>query len=837
LSGFFYKPRNKPLEFGPVWDCDRGLGTSRIDSRAFNPRCWIGAAARSGGDGGTDYFNSNSEFANPWYSRICLDPDYWQAWIDRYQELRRGPFHTNAIFSLISNYSAQVRTAHAREVARWGGNGHSDTSPRSGTVSIDGYTYTFNGTYDGEIAFQKKWLMDRLNFMDTNFLAAPSLSSNSGPIASQFSLVMTDHSAKAGTQLYYTLDGTDPRASFGSLAASARLYTAPVVISNNTRVVVRARNPNHANLTGAPGNPATNSIWSGPVAATFYSNIPPLRITEIMFHPPDPIAGGTNDADDFEFLEFRNISTTNLNLAGFRLRGGVDFTFGNFTLAAGQSCVLVSDIAAFQSRYGTSPRVAGQYTNRLANDGDHLVLEGPLKEPVLDFDYDDQWYPLTDGAGFSLVIVDTEAPVSTWGTKSSWRPSGMLKGSPGLGEPISTEIPPIVINEALTHTDLPQVDSIELFNPTSSSVDVSGWLLSDDFNMPAKFRIPPGTIISPGGYMVFTETDFNPTPGISPGFVLNSEGDDVWLFSADAATNLTGHVHGFKFGAAQNGVSFGRWATSDGREQFVAQTANTFGASNTAPRIGPVVISEIYYHPPEFVTGDNTFDEFVELANVTATNTPLYDPAFPTNTWRLRDAVDFDFPTNLAIPPCGTLLVVSFDFVMDPIALATFRARLNVPANVPILGPWQGQFDNSGETLELQQPDPPGTNGVPRVLVEEVKYSITTPWPAAGTSQSLQRANTTFFANDPVNWFAASPSPGTPPPTPPSPPQLSISTTGNQRTVSFIAPPCSSFTLWRSTDMLEWNSLISASPSPDGLWQHTDAAPPGGAAFYRVTSP
>src|SRR5262249_5249112 len=26
LSGYFYKDRNKPLEMGPVWDCDRSLG-------------------------------------------------------------------------------------------------------------------------------------------------------------------------------------------------------------------------------------------------------------------------------------------------------------------------------------------------------------------------------------------------------------------------------------------------------------------------------------------------------------------------------------------------------------------------------------------------------------------------------------------------------------------------------------------------------------------------------------------------------------------------------------------------------------------------------------------
>ena len=38
----------------------------------------------------------------------------------------------------------------------------------------------------------------------------------------------------------------------------------------------------------------------------------------------------------------------------------------------------------------------------------------------------------------------------------------------------------MLINEILTHTDLPEVDWIELFNPTPFDVDLDGWFLSDD---------------------------------------------------------------------------------------------------------------------------------------------------------------------------------------------------------------------------------------------------------------------------------------------------------------------------------------------------------------------
>jgi hypothetical protein len=40
--------------------------------------------------------------------------------------------------------------------------------------------------------------------------------------------------------------------------------------------------------------------------------------------------------------------------------------------------------------------------------------------------------------------------------------------------------PPIVINEILAHTDPPQEDSIELFNPGATTADVSNWILADN---------------------------------------------------------------------------------------------------------------------------------------------------------------------------------------------------------------------------------------------------------------------------------------------------------------------------------------------------------------------
>src|SRR6185436_15530675 len=114
-----------------------------------------------------------------------------------------------------------------------------------------------------------------------------------------------------------------------------------------------------------------------------------------------------------------------------------------------------------------------------------------------------------------------------------------------------------LVNEVLSHTDLPQKDAIELFNPTASPVNVSGWYITDDPGTPKKFRIPTTPPIPAGGYLVFNEDNFNPTPGVPPSFSFSSTGDEAYIFSANVAGELTGYHHGHNFEASATGVSFG----------------------------------------------------------------------------------------------------------------------------------------------------------------------------------------------------------------------------------------------------------------------------------------
>jgi hypothetical protein len=489
-----------------------------------------------------------------------------------------------------------------------------------------------------------------------------------------------------------------------------------------------------------------------------------LRVTEIFYNPDALVTGGL-DPQLYEFIELRNIGSETLDLRGVRFTAGIlfDFSVGAITnLGAGARVLLVRDASAFALRYGLGLPVAGQFTGKLENSGERLRLEDAYGEKILDFSYSNNWYPITDGHGYSLVIVNDALPWTMWGEKSSWRPNGTLGGAPGSADPEPAVIAPVVINEVLAHTSSPLKDAIELYNPTSTNVNVGNWYLTDDFAVPRKFRIPSPTWIPAYGFVYFTETNFNAVSGSDQSFALDSEGDDVWVFSSNAGAVLTGYVEGFDFGATETGVSVGRHVNSVGDVDYPAQLQLTLGRTNAGPLVGPVVISEIMYHPAEG-SSSNTPASYVELANITAVTTPLFHPTQTTNTWRLRNAVDFDFPTNVWLGAGERLLVVGFDPRTNNNA-ATFRSLYGVSNAVPIFGPWQGGLDNAGETLELKRPDASGSNGVPYLMVEKVRYSEEAPWPALanGTGASLQRRTLSSYANEPTNWFASTPTAGAP---------------------------------------------------------------------------
>ncbi|HTH48702.1 MAG TPA: CotH kinase family protein [Candidatus Limnocylindria bacterium] len=399
LSTFMYKERNQPMHFGPLWDYNLTFGNANY-SDGWLTNGWYASLL-----GDTDY---------PWFRRLFQDPDFSQRYTDRWLSLRTNVLATANVLALVSGYTNQLAEAQQRNYVKW---------PILGTYVWP--NYYVGKTYADEIGFLKQWITGRLGWIDSTMVGWPSLSVPQGYYPGGTTVTL-----KATNTIYYTLDGTDPRAPGGSLSATAARYSTPLSITNSTRVIARAR---------------YGTRWSAPMSASYSVAVPALRITELMYHPAATVHDGPFSADEFEFIELRNVGIEPLPLAGFVLSGGVDFTFptNGDLLLPGENGVLVGDRTAFVARYGERARILGEYSGKLSNSGEQIVLTGPLGEPVHDFTYSDAWQPSTDGQGWSLTVARPDAATANWSLPGSWKASAVLGGTPGWDDAPDTAVVPL----------------------------------------------------------------------------------------------------------------------------------------------------------------------------------------------------------------------------------------------------------------------------------------------------------------------------------------------------------------------------------------------------------
>ncbi len=188
--------------------------------------------------------------------------------------------------------------------------------------------------------------------------------------------------------------------------------------------------------TGVRARALAGGTWSALNEAVFV--VSPLRITEIMYHPPPADPPGPFGADEYEFIELKNVGKDSVDLRGVRLGGAIEFDFAGGdvpSLAPGEIAVVVENRVAFASRYDVRGiAIAGEYLGQLSNSGEVIELEGSIGEAILDFAYEDFWHPDTDGAGYALVIADPLAPPASWRLASSWRLGDVEGGTPGEDE-------------------------------------------------------------------------------------------------------------------------------------------------------------------------------------------------------------------------------------------------------------------------------------------------------------------------------------------------------------------------------------------------------------------
>jgi len=717
FSTFYHKDRNGLVQMGPVWDFDRSMSCDN-DLRASNPTVW-GLSNNP-----TAFFQNGGLL---WFRPLAFhDPEFWITWVDRWQAMRQGPLADAAMSAQIERYRLEITNAATRNYTKWPG--HLNTS---GALVVTNWS--------GKVDVMKNHVLARGQWIDDQLIDPPTFNHPGGQVTNGFQLTVSGPQSK-----YYTLNGSEPRA-VGGLPAGT-VYSTPITITSNT--LVKCRSWDGTVFINAP----STWPWSALSEVMLVVNPAPLVITEIMFEPRPPSGAAElgYTASDFEFIEIHNPSASACSLVGVQFLDGVkfDFTYGNaLTLGAGGYGVVVENLDAFKARYPNwaSLNILGTYTGQLNNRGEKLKLGyAPTNMvPLASFDYEADWYPATAGEGFSLVLNDPQSAPSTWDGKSAWRPSSAPDGSPGVANPaLAYPQGTVVINEVLSHQDTDNPgDWIELHNTSVASINIGGWFLSDSRGNLKKYTIPAGTQIPANGYVVLNEHDH-----FGAAFALSEHGDAVYLSSGSGGNLSVPAYREFQdFGGQDRDVTFGRHLRSSGGPDFPAMSFPTPGAANSGPRVGPVVIAEIMYHPP------TNGHEYIKLVNTSGAMVPLYDTLNPSNVWKVS-GIDFTFPAGVQLTVGDSLLLVR-----DTITPTQFRAAYGIPAAVEIFS-YPGELDNDAEAIVLKKPGAPeaGTGYVPSIVVEQVKYNDSAPWPSAadGGGQALRRISNTAYADDPVNWQA-----------------------------------------------------------------------------------
>lgn len=647
------------------------------------------------------------------------------------------PEGTAAIFN---QYVDEIRPALLAEAARWG-DYHRPGNPYMPDAEWETKIASLNAGYFPVRSATVFTQMRNAGLYPA--LDAPVFSQHGGAFSGVLSLEIT-----APANIYYTLDGSDPREAFtGNILGDA--YTNNLSLAYTTRVKARAFN---------------GSTWSALAEAIFYrADDTPLRFTELMVHPrlPSPseaLAGFS--ASDFEYVELENTGLDPVGLEGVEITGGIDFAFdsgGPALLQPGERVVLVNNEAAFSNRYPAVP-VAGVFSGSLDDDGETIHLEIESVGQVISFSYNDgRNFPLAaGGAGHALVPSPTGQTAGYLDYGGHWRAGTFIDGSPGLSDPAPGD--PVLLNELATHTDnnnpaFPQFDSndwIELYNTSAGSLSLADWYLSDDADQLDKWPIPPATAIGAHDWLSFDEiTGFN-APGLVEGFGLDKAGETVFL-SYLPGTSQDRVADAVRLKGQENGVTTGRHPDGTAPWQSLVPTRD---AANQ-PAAQDLVIREVMYHP---WSGDEDL-EYLVVHNPTSLAMPLFNA---TGSWRLTGTVAFLFTQVLAAGE--SLVMVPFD-PADTVKRQAFEVAYG-SSGLPLVGPYTGGLSNGGGRLALERPqeaDPPNLEAS-WVIVDETWYFDRAPWPTAADGQgyALHRVDDALPGSIESNWEAADPSPGDP---------------------------------------------------------------------------
>jgi hypothetical protein len=146
LSTYFYKDRGGPLNAGPLWDMELGVGNPddvyEGQARSVSPADW------GPGSGETLFMRAP-------YDVLFEHPEFVEAYWSRLNTLLDTTLSAELVRGLLASYAAELREAEPRNSARW-----PEMAPRSGSL-------------DGDMNSLGDWVEARLQWMRTQIGMLP----------------------------------------------------------------------------------------------------------------------------------------------------------------------------------------------------------------------------------------------------------------------------------------------------------------------------------------------------------------------------------------------------------------------------------------------------------------------------------------------------------------------------------------------------------------------------------------------------------------------------------------------------------------------------------------
>jgi hypothetical protein len=166
---------------------------------------------------------------------------------------------------------------------------------------------------------------------------------------------------------------------------------------------------------------------------------------EINYHPSE-----NNHA--LEFIELYNQNSVNVDLTGWKLTGGIDYSFPENTIIEGRSYLVIALEPETIKEASDLENILGPYQGRLDNAGETVRLRNNNERIMDEITYNDKypWPVSADGSGATLSKL---LPMTSSSPPQNWTSSLQPLGTPGKINFQDSNLPPPTISVPILSFD------------------------------------------------------------------------------------------------------------------------------------------------------------------------------------------------------------------------------------------------------------------------------------------------------------------------------------------------------------------------------------------------